>query len=1265
MKRTFVALKNLSSESGGGAARLNLLVFRQGDVRIRAPFRDSMRIVDAVNLSDRLNALRRLACSAFVLMAMALSLASVGWAQQNPRAPLTGYYSADDASKNLFKTADAAARSRAYAYEDHCYLGPFNIDLIYDHVEQQFLGPNTYDSTWLAYYKRTDCHPAADGQYHNGIYQYGPGAVRVLWCTASLNYGSVQNMPTPPGQGVCPAPPLDLPKTLGPPCPGCGNPINPATGNKYQPQTEYRGSGPFPLTFAWSYNSLLASKIPIIAGLNDETLGANRRHSYSQQILMQASSAITTAYALRPDGKTFNFLLSGTNIWIADADVSDRLIRLVDALNATTGWQYIRQSDEAVENYDANGRLTSIVSRSGLTQTMGYSPIGRLTSVTDDFGHGLSFTYDALGRINGMTDPAGLAYTFAYDNHGNLTTVTYPDGAIRSYLYEFPGNPLVANALTGIVDENGGRFATFQYEYDYGKAVSTEHAGGVEKYSVNYNNGANITDPLLTSRTLGFVNLVGVPRNTDTTQPCASVGCSGTKTESKQYDANGNVSQRADFKGNVTNYVYDLSRNLETSRTETAGTAAARTITTTWNANYRLPATITEPAAGGGSKVTNHTYDAAGNLTQRTITTPQGSRTWTWTYDVYGRVLTATDPRGHTSVNTYYPNDPAQGLNRGQLASVTNAAGHTTTIGNYNAHGQAQTMTDPNGLVTTLGYDNRQRLTTRTVGGETTTYTYDAVGQLTKVTLPDGSYLNYTYDPAHRLTQIQDGLGNRLIYTLDNIGNRIKEDAADPGNALARTRSRVYDALNRLKQDIGGANPASEITQYAYDDNNNLTSTTDPLSRVTGNSYDALNRLIQVTDPASGTTQYQYDAQDNLTQVTDPKNLATTYTYNGFNDMVSQVSPDTGTTTFTYDAAGNLLTRTDARNVTASYSYDVLNRVTTITYPDETVTYTYDSCGNGKGRLCTLTDKTGTTAYSYDLHGRITAKSQTVGGLTQTVSYGYNAAGQLVSMTLPSGKSVGYTYLNNRITGVTYDGETVVKNADYEPFGPIGEWTWGNDSVASPNKHTRYFDLDGRTTKIESGMGGTAALDPAVIVYDAASRITALQRLTAGNVDPARSATYGYDNLDRLTSVTPGAGNPAASQSYTYDAVGNRLSNTVAGNLTTYSYGATSHRLNALSGATSKSYGYDAAGNRVSDGSQTWTYGGNNRPTTVSVTGNPLTTVQSGINALGQRVTKSVNGVMTRFVYDEAGRLIGEYQSDGTRIREHLWLNDLPVGVVQ
>jgi len=58
------------------------------------------------------------------------------------------------------------------------------------------------------------------------------------------------------------------------------------------------------------------------------------------------------------------------------------------------------------------------------------------------------------------------------------------------------------------------------------------------------------------------------------------------------------------------------------------------------------------------------------------------------------------------------------------------------------------TITDPNGVVTALTYDTRQRVTSRATAGETTVFDYWPTGLLKKVTLPDGSYLAYTYDGA-------------------------------------------------------------------------------------------------------------------------------------------------------------------------------------------------------------------------------------------------------------------------------------------------------------------------------------------------------------------------------------------------------------------------------------------------------------------------------------------------------------------------------------
>jgi YD repeat-containing protein len=88
---------------------------------------------------------------------------------------------------------------------------------------------------------------------------------------------------------------------------------------------------------------------------------------------------------------------------------------------------------------------------------------------------------------------------------------------------------------------------------------------------------------------------------------------------------------------------------------------------------------------------------------------------------------------------------------------------------------------------------------------QVTSYGYDAAGQLTQVTLPDGATLGYSYDAAHRLTGITDGAGNTITYTLDNAGNKTGETVKDAGGSLARSISRIFDALGRVQQVSGAA----------------------------------------------------------------------------------------------------------------------------------------------------------------------------------------------------------------------------------------------------------------------------------------------------------------------------------------------------------------------------------------------------------------------------------------------------------------------------
>ncbi len=807
---------------------------------------------------------------------------------------------------------------------------------------------------------------------------------------------------------------------------GVGNPISPALGIKSQQEPLIAPSGPSSgLEWTWFYSTKMYDTVVKQSGWS---------HTYSRRLAMAPANLGPVAnsgrvWVYRPDGMILTFNVQAS-VYVSDADIADRLTRQVDGSGNTSGWTYYVASTDDIETYDSLGRITSLRRRGGTTLTFTYSDTstptavapspGLLIRVTDALGRQLNQTYNSLRQLTTVVDSAGNTYAMTYDSLGNLQSVRYPvlnshgQPSVRTFLYE---NPTYANALTGIVDEEGVRFSTYTYD-SQGRAIRTEHSGGVEAYSLAFNadGSSTVTDPLGTVRSFSYTLVANTIRGIGISQPCTTCG-DGAKT--KTYDTNGNVTSRSDFNNKKVCYAYDTTRNLETARvdgilsTETCATVLTtppirpdvRKVTTTWNANWRLPATIVEPAPGG-TKTTTFTYDASGNRTQKSTVAPKNdgtantvTRTWNWTYGTLGRVATATDPNGKVTTYAYYADNDANLGKRGNVKTVTNPLAHVTQITAYDANARPLTIIDPNGLTTSLTYDTRGRLINRNVGGEQTTYTYDGVGQLTLVTMPDFSTLAYTYDGAHRLTRIQDGLGNRIVYTLDAMGNRTRDQAFDPSNALARTRTRAYDALNRLAQDIGAQ---AQTTTYGYDSNGNVTSVSDPLSHATGNSYDALNRLVQMLDPANGVTQYAYDGAGNLSQVTDPRGLATVYTYDGLNNLTKLVSPDTGTTTNTYDAAGNLLTKTDARGVTATYAYDWLNRVTSVVYsksgtPSETHTYTYDSGANAKGRLTQLVDPAATTTWTYTAQGRVASKTQTAGGITHTLTYGYNAAGQLTS----------------------------------------------------------------------------------------------------------------------------------------------------------------------------------------------------------------------------------------------------------------------------
>jgi RHS repeat-associated protein len=1024
--------------------------------------------------------------------------------------------------------------------------------------------------------------------------------------------------------------------SLCPPPPRCcaglggvsvGKPIDIMLGSEQFSETDYSGAGAFPLAFNRTYSSAAIQA----AAQPPNPLGTGWAATYLQTLVYIGDGGFPGVIAFRPDGSVLTFNeVSGA--FYFNGTIRDTVQWTYDGSGNKTGFLYTTSADSR-EQYDLTGRLLSITSRQGVVHTLTYDSNGLLSTVTDSFGHVLQFAWTKVGGdylLQAITLPGGSEIQYSYDANKNLSAVTYADSTQRQYVYEIAGRP---HLLTGIIDENNIRYATIGYDSS-SRANSTQLAGGVDAYSVTYNGNTSrtVVDPLGTSRTYTLSATRGELRYTAVSSTCR--GCSHFAAAG--YDTNGNANSTTDFNGNQTTYVSDLVRNLETSRTEAVGTPHARTIGTTWHASLQLPLTVTEP-----NRTTTNTYDTAGNLLTRTITdttvSPNVDRTWTYTYDSFGQALTADGPRTDvpdTTTYTYY--NCTTGVECGRLHTITDALNHTTTFNTYNVHGQPLTITDANGVVTSMTYDARQRLLTTTIGAETTSYSYWPTGLLKKVTRPDNSYLLYTYDNAHRLTRVEDGDGNREEYVLDAKGNRTSTSNYDPSNALAQSRGQVFNSLNQLWKHLNSAGGVMNV--LVYDSNGNIDSDSAALGRVTSNEYDALNRLAQVTDPSAGVTNFTYDGNDNLLSVEDPRGLLTTYAYTGFGEVKTLTSPDTGVTSNTYDSGGNLKTATDARSIQGTYSYDALNRVTSIAYPDQTVSFTYDSGANGVGRLTGASDASHSLAWGYDANGRVVSKTQVVGSLVRSVTYTYTN-GNLTSILTPSGQTVSYGYSNGRVSSVSVNGTSVLGNVLYEPFGDVRQWTWGNSSAV-----VRTHDLDGNLGQVDSGG------DFYTFSRDDAFRITSISNSSDANL----SWTFGYDLNDRLTS----ASSTPLSRAWGYDANGNR---TTEGGATagtplsnTFTPATTSNRLASVSGSRSNAYTYDAAGH-------TQTESNAGRP--ISAAGTIATTYT--YNALSQRVAKSSSGGSRFFFYDEAGHLLGEYASNGDLIQETVWMGDVPVATLR
>ncbi len=697
------------------------------------------------------------------------------------------------------------------------------------------------------------------------------------------------------------------------------------------------------------------------------------------------------------------------------------------------------------------------------------------------------------------------------------------------------------------------------------------------------------------------------------------------------------------------------------------------------------------------------------NLTGNGVANQDRVTTYAYTFHANGMVATAIEdgPVAGTSdrkIMTYN--------NKGDLVSIENGLGHKRVFSGHNNFGQPARIVNENGDAVEYDYDIRGRIIAERRffnGVQTETkYVFNAFGRLDSVAKPYGRSLVYRYDAVGRMTgqyeQMANGKYEFEAYDYNAASDIVAiyrgEVASIPGAAnppppsppppnpnpappllppnppcpppdgglcqlplsaqlasagimAAPAGSTVtfktlieYDQLGRVLVHRGNN---GQSIRYAYDAAGNVASTTDALGRLTRFTYDALNRIATSTDPNNKVTRFGYNAADQIVKVTDPRALVTSYLYDGFGSLWRLTSPDTKVTNHTYDVAGRLTRTVRANGKQVDYTYDALSRVRTAAAGGQTQTFTYDACGNGKGRVCRITDPHGELTYTYTPQGNVLTQGQSMAGSSINFgqAYAYDNMGRLTGISYPGGVSVGYGYTLGRLSAMTVKvgaaTHNVVTGMQYQPWGPVTGWTYGNGLT----RHAVY-DQDGRMTTLRTRNGNTNFQNLA-FTYERTDRIARI----ANGMLSSLSQDYTYDGLGRLLQSVGGAS--AAKQTFTWDPNGNRLEQVRNGTVTAHVTDSGSNRLLQLSGGRNRSLHYDASGNMVRQGSAIQVYDYNPFNRLSSVTTSAGVTTSYWINALGQRIRKDQGSTATTtgYLYGPSGQMEVEYAWGATSKWSH------------
>ncbi|MDO9005289.1 MAG: hypothetical protein Q7V20_17725 [Aquabacterium sp.] len=857
-------------------------------------------------------------------------------------------------------------------------------------------------------------------------------------------------------------------------------------------------------------------------------------------------------------------------------DQAGNLLTRIDGLNHSTSYTY--------DGLNRVVRETDALGQQKLTVYNEFMGLGYVAATIEVNGQATVNSYDAHGRLFAVQRISDVASTidygtigYSYDKLNRLRMVTSATGEKTFYIYD------EASRKVGQIDQSGA-LTQFIYNADNQLVQTKQWANPVS---------ANVLSALASAPDVGSLSAtIGLD-----VRPIADAA--NDRINVNVYDLAGRLVKTIDAAGAVVTHTYDGAGQLvQTIRHNNVLNATKLAAVRTAGTEVLADDANTVPTTSINDRYENRYYSADGLLDG--VLDGVGAYTEN-TYDAAGRLIKTVkyanlfaNASGDTPDASVKPQAYDQPPTSGDYV-LRDPANDQVTHYLYNARGQLTGVLDAESYYTRFAYD--------AAGNKTLTYRYTnkVQGSFDGRTAPafigssaaapaTGSYIYTNPEHDHIVNSFYDEL-NRVYwmwsrpeyaytyYDYDTAGNLV---SVKTEYVLESAKQSRYDKLGRLTATLpaegsqalldwvrAGVYLPAEIaaqteviwatwgTHYTYDNDNRLTSATEPdgfggPGLKTLYYYDAAGRKTVSVNALGEVTQYTYSTFGQLTTQTqvgkrlDSATLDALKSAGGGRDtavasaVADLVAASTGTTSthrWGYDQRGLVSSVTDALNNASTRSYNAFGQLfQSVDKVDasrtRTTTNIYDTNGRrvrvsqsgtgmaGRNVEWVELDSFGRVAYSYDP----TYSSST--------EYRHDRLGRQVQM---------YDRLG-ALSATTYDAfDRVVTTAD--ALGKVTNYSYDSANLAqtitTPEgiSTVTVRDNHGQIISVTDGRGTTTTY-----TYDHDNHLTATTVTASGAATPLISTSAVYDQAGRVFETTDARGTITRT---TYDAANRVLTRVV------------------------------------------------------------------------------------------------------------------------